>query len=170
MFRMFGRLLLVASVTWLIPEARAADMESALRCAENDNESQRLACYDQIFRLPARTEQARSSPIVPATGGAAAAPGEHEFRDFGLSEAEKRRNADLPTALDSISVTIQSVSRRQTGEQVFKTKEGQVWVEVEPSPRVRVEHGEIVTIRRGALNSYMLVTSRRAGTKVLRVN
>ncbi len=170
MFRALGILLLLASVTSLSPVARAADTESAPRCAEIETDTQRLACYDQLFGAPARTKQAESAVTAPATASALAALGENDRRDFGLSEADKRRNVNLPTAPDSISVTIQSVSRRPTGEQIFKTEDGQVWVEVEPSSQLRVQPGETVTIRKAALGSYVLVTSKRAGAKVRRLN
>jgi hypothetical protein len=75
----------------------------------------------------------------------------------------------MPTAADSIIVTIKSIGRRATGEQVFQTADDQTWVEVEPTSRVRVEPGETVTIRKAALGSYLLVTSGRVGTKVRRV-
>jgi hypothetical protein len=170
MFRTFGTLLLVASVTLLSPGARATDTESARRCAEIASDTSRLACYDWLFAPPTRTEQAKSSSTAPTTGSGWAAVGEDARRDFGLSEADKKRNGDLPISPGSISVTIQAISRRPTGEQIFKTNEGQVWVETESSSRVRVEPGETVTIRKAALGSYMLVTSKRAGAKVRRVN
>jgi hypothetical protein len=167
MFRTVGIFLLVASITLSGPGARAADIESARRCAEIQNDADRLACYDRIFVLRGPATHAESSATVQATGRASSTVGDDAHRDFGLSEAQKPSTS---IAADSITVTIQSVGRRPTGEQVFKTTDGQVWVQLEPSSRVRVEPGETVTIRKAALGSYTLVTSTKVGAKVRRVN
>ena len=142
MFRTLGTLLLVASATWPGSGARAADTESAPQCAQIETDAQRLACYDQLFGAPVRTGKVEASVITPATATAPVAVGETDRRDFGLNEADKRRNVNLPAAPESVTVTIQSVDRRPTGEQVFKTREGQTWVEVEPSSRLRVAPGD----------------------------
>jgi Protein of unknown function (DUF3121). len=167
--------LLVGSVTVLCAGLRAADLQPAQQCADIAVDIDRLACYDRRFPPSARSSPApaTTSPsraADPATHEAAAAVGADARRDFGLSEADKRRHQGLPTDADSISVTIQSISRRLTGEQVFETTEGQVWVEIEATSHVRLKPGETVTIRRAALGSYVLVTSKRAGTKVRRSN
>jgi hypothetical protein len=167
MFRTVGRFLFVASIALPSPGARAADTESARRCAEIENDVDRLACYDRLFVPPGSATYAQSSSTAPATDGARSPVGDDAHREFGLSEAQKPAKS---TAADSITVTIQSIDRRPTGEQVFRTTEGQVWVELEPSSRVRVEPGATVTIRKAALGSYTLVTSTKVGAKVRRVN
>ena len=170
MFQTFGTFALVTSVVLLSPGVHAADTESARHCAEIASDASRLACYDGVFRPPAGTDRAESSSAAPAMRSAPMAVGEDAQRNFGLSEADKQRTAGLPAAPDSVNLTIQSIGRRPTGEQLFYTKEGQVWVELEPSSRVHVKPGETVTIRKAALGSFMLVTSKRVGTKVRRVN
>lgn len=163
-------LLLVASAACFTHCARAADAEAARGCAEIGNDAERLACYDRFYRPTARPEPAGPLPTAPDAGGSPATVGANDFREFGLSETDKRRALNLPAGPDSINLTIESVSRRPTGEQVFRTTEGQVWVEVEPYSRVRVGSGDPVTIRKGAIGSYVLVTASRAGTKVRRLN
>jgi hypothetical protein len=170
MFRKIGPLALLTSVTWFNPGALAQDAQPAQRCAEIESDARRLACYDGIFGPPARTAPAELPSTLPLTDSASTGLVERDFRDFGLSEADKRRNTNLPAAPDSISLTIESVGRWPTGEQIFRTREGQVWVEAEPYSRVRVGPGDPVTIRKGAIGSYVLVTSSRAGTKVRRLN
>jgi hypothetical protein len=159
MLRTIGKLLLAAFV--IVPAmAGAADAESAPPCTSIESDADRLACYDRLFkRAPAGHSRAATDVAVA----------EETRRDFGLSEAERRRNANQPAPPRGISVTIQSIGRRPTGEQIFHTSDGQTWVEVEPSTRVRVQPGETITIREAALGSYLLVTSTRVGTKVRRV-
>jgi hypothetical protein len=180
MFRTRGTLLFLASFALLSPAAQGAEAAAVPGCAQIAADAERLACYDLLFGSPARTGQAEPSfngqavsslaVAAPTTASAVAPSVEDERRQFGLSEADKRRNENLPAAPDSISVTIESVSRRPTGEQIFRTQEGQTWVEVEPSSRLRVQPGETVTIRKAALGSYVLVTSSRVGAKVKRLN
>ena len=167
MFRTVGIFLLVASITLSSPGARAADTESARRCAEIQNDADRLACYDRLFMLRGPATHAESSATDQATGRASPTVGDDAHRDFGLSEAQKPSTS---IAADSITVTIQSIDRRPTGEQVFRTTDGQVWLELEPSSRVRVTPGETVTIRKAALGSYTLVTYTKVGAKVRRVD
>ncbi len=159
----------------------ATDPAGARECAGIEADVQRLACYDRAFgRTPISTETMGAGDTSDkAAGAAAAAPspsGVDQARrredDFGLSDQEKRARAEdraEPKPLDSISATVKSVSRRPTGEQLFYLDDGQVWMEVEAYARTRVKAGEVVTIRRGALGSYMLVTTSRVATHVRRL-
>jgi hypothetical protein len=167
MARTVGYLFLVISVTLLGPVARSTDTDPARGCAEIANDTHRLACYDRLFVPTTSSEPAKSSSTAPAAATESTVVGSDALRDFGLSEAQRPAKT---TAADSITVTIQSIDRRPTGEQVFKTTEGQVWVELEPSSRVRVQPGQTVTIRKAALGSYMLVTPTKVGAKVRRVH
>ena len=62
-----------------------------------------------------------------------------------------------------------SVSRRPTGEQAFILDNGQIWLETESSTAVRTQPGDIVTVRKGALGSYLLVTPKKVATHVRRI-
>jgi hypothetical protein len=184
MTRSFGESLFVVASLLVglafVNVVRADNQSAARRCAEIATDLDRLACYDGLFATPPRPNDIKSPVPVNTDAPAAAVPttiaataahaSDDPRRDFGLSEADKQRQGNLPAAPDSISVTIQFTDRQSTGEQVFKTQDGQVWVEIEPSSRVRVEPGETVMIRKAALGSYMLVTSKRVGVKVRRVN
>jgi hypothetical protein len=159
---------------------QGAGPRDAHDCVGLDDDARRLACYDEALGRVRPSADATSSagPVADtAAGGAAtasatAAPSQPRREDFGLSDQEKRARAEQraePKPIESISAAVQSVSRRPTGEQLFVLDDGQVWMELEAYARTRVKPGDTVTIRRGALGSYMLVTPNRVATHVRRL-
>lgn len=167
---------------WMLG-AHAADGDSPQQCAAIGNDLERLACYDRIFRAPAGTSPATAAAATTAVAAAAttavapaattavapavAAPPD----DFGLTEAAKRAR-DPQRAKEemseSITGTVAAVGRRPAGELVVTLDNGQVWTQVEVDQRARVAAGDTVTIKRGALSSYLLVTASRYATRVRR--
>jgi hypothetical protein len=171
--------------------AGANAQATAATCADVADDLQRLACYDRAFgrkatpvtpdARPAMTSQASTAATgttgtaTAAAGATAAAAGEPRRttrEDFGLSEQEQRARAERraePRPIESITATVRSVARRPSGEQVFVMADGQSWMELEAYARTRVRAGDEVTIRRGALGSFMLVTPGRVATHVRRL-
>ncbi|NJD32642.1 MAG: hypothetical protein FIB04_12245 [Gammaproteobacteria bacterium] len=113
-----------------------------------------------------------AAPQVEATEAANAAAAEKARREFGLSEAGKRALEPAKTAEahpDSISGKVASVGRRAGGEAVVTLEDGQVWAEIQANPLLVVKPGEVVTIRKASLGSYMLVSAKRVATHVRRI-
>ena len=161
----------VAALALGVTDVSAGESDAARRCAAIAGNAERLACYDAVFGPPAAE---RPDATVQATSqvAEAAEPDGAALRDFGLSEADKRRESAKREGTgqpESITATVQSIGRRPTGEQVVTTTDGQVWVEVEAYSRARPQPGETVVIRKAALGSFTLVTSKGIGTKVRRV-
>jgi len=159
--------------------AQGADTAASHPCAGIDEDSARLACYDRTFgRGPASAKPATAAavPVAAAAGTAAAIPAADAAakaqREFGLSETGKRAlddNKSVPQEPESLTATVKSASRRPTGEQVFVLENGQVWVETATFTAARVQPGDAVTVRKGALGSYLLVTPKRVATHVRRL-
>ena len=134
----------------------AAD-EAQHPCAHVRNDTDRLACYDQAFGKPAASAAA-SSP----------APKEQ----FGFTEKEMARNTGqsaAPAAPDSVTAAIKSLDRRRDGKFVVTLDNAQVWAQSEINSQADVQAGDAITVRRGALGSYLLVTKAGIGTRVKRV-
>jgi hypothetical protein len=125
-------------------------------CAHVRNDTDRLACYDQAFGKP------------PAAAATSPAPNEQ----FGFTEKEMARNTGqsaAPAAPDSVTAAIKSLDRRRDGKFVVTLDNTQVWAQSEFNSQADVQVGDAITVRRGALGSYLLVTKAGIGTRVKRV-
>lgn len=148
----------------------------------------RLACYDAAFgqggQAPARGDAQPGSgttsvgaaavvpPAPPPPAGAAEASVVQGVQDFGLSEAQRqaRDGKDVDEkAPKSLEATVVKVASRPRGELVITLDNGQVWVQQEVDQRARVSAGDVVTIRKAALGSHLLVTAGGVATRVRRV-
>jgi hypothetical protein len=126
-------------------------------CAHVRNDTDRLACYDQAFGKPAES-----------TANAGAAPQVL----FGFTEKEVARNTGQgaeAAGLTSVSAAVTSLGRRRDGKFVVTLDNAQVWAQSEINSQADVEIGDTITVRRGALGSYLLVTKAGIGTRVRRV-
>lgn len=175
---------------WIFGAHAAGD--SPQLCAAIGDDAERLACYDRIFRAPAVTAPAAAKAasttvgaaattavapastavVAPAAATAVAPAAATPPDDFGLTEAAKRAR-DPERAKDenseSVTATVAAVARRPAGELLVTLDSGQVWTQVDVDQRARVSAGDTVTIKRGALSSYLLVTESRYATRVRRV-
>ncbi len=122
-------------------------------CAQVRDNTDRLACYDQAFGKP--TEPV-AAPAVK----------------FGFSEQELARNtaqSSTPAAPTSITAAVTSIDLRHDGKFVVTLDNSQVWSQSEINSQADVRVGDTVTVRQGALGSYLLVTKAGIGTRVRRV-
>jgi hypothetical protein len=151
-------------------------------CALIEADDKRLSCYDAHFRgrkvevqSPERAGQEERSPLAagppadgsltpgravepepraPAAGAKVRAPEE----EFGLTPAqlaERDREDSSAPELDQLEARVASLERTGAGHFVLTLDNGQRWIEVAPSQRVRFRAGESVTIRRAALGSFL---------------
>jgi hypothetical protein len=123
-------------------------------CASVRDDTERLTCYDQVFGKPAEP--------VAATPKA----------QFGFTEQEVARNTGQSagsTTPSSVRATITSLDRRRDGKFVVTLDNTQVWSQSEFNSQADVDIGDTITVRRGALGSYLLVTKAGIGTRVRRV-
>jgi len=122
-------------------------------CTNVRDNTDRLACYDQAFGKPAEPVAA------PET-------------QFGYTEQEAKRQSGKPEEPEgpkSISAAVTSLDRQRDGKFVVTLDNAQVWSQSEHNSQADVAVGDTVTVRRGALGSYLLVTKAGIGTRVKRV-
>jgi hypothetical protein len=123
-------------------------------CAEVRDDAQRLACYDQAFGKHANPDAAKPEG------------------QFGFTEQEVARNTGQsaePATPTSVTATVKSLDHRRDGKFVVTLDNAQVWSQSEFNSQADVEIGDTITVRRGALGSYLLVTKAGIGTRVRRV-
>lgn len=173
-------------VAWTVP---AAASESGHACASIADDQRRLACYDEAFGQPVSVVPTVAAPAVassaavagsgtPAVASAAAVSSAATTgavdpqADFGLSEQAKVARDPEKAKLtnpDSITATVTEVGKRPRGEFIVTLDNGHVWMQSETNSRARLAVGDTVTIKKGALASYLLITPSKVATRVKRV-
>jgi phospholipase A1 len=122
---------------------------AALRqCAIISNALERLACYDRLAGRAA-TPPAAAAPPVAAPPAARPPPAE----EFGLSPAQRPAVIERP---QSISARIVAFGRSANARPTLKLDNGQLW-ELDAADAL-LAVGDAVTIRHGALTSFLLDT------------
>jgi hypothetical protein len=166
--KMRARFLLgVAAALLIAGPARAAEPATAagfLACAAETDDARRLACFDAAVGQA----QAASGKTLPTI---AVAPLSQEER-FGLRgelKQEKAQKVPELQELEQLQAQVTSVSRKPHGELVVTLENGQTWAEIQTNTGARVKAGDRVTIKPGALGSFLLVAPNGRSTKVTRV-
>lgn len=146
--------------------------EALLACADEPDDPRRLRCFDAVVAglrtAPAApTASASAAPSVPAPvaapeTSAAAASAEDRFGARG--DLKREKHADL----SEISATVTAVSTKPYGGLVVTLDNEQVWAEITSGSKLKLKPGDAVKIERGALGSYVLITSNGRSSKVAR--
>jgi hypothetical protein len=140
-------------------------------CAAIAAPGARLACYDALAgRAPDRTSTADAAapaaPVAPTAATSAAtarpatpaapAPATNDTQNFGLSAYQLHPTPAGPPALQAhIEKLIGDVG---SGRPTVVLEGGQTWVLTELLDDPRLGPGDLVTIKRGALGSYVMMT------------
>jgi hypothetical protein len=151
----------------LVSSARADEPGGPHECAAIENASARLACYDRWFTPPVTPAEAPEDDDGTAVAGPASSPADQ----FGLTRAqiEAREPEHHEQRLDRIEARVTGIRYPSTGERIITLDNGQVWRQTEATVRGPVREGDLVTIRRGALGSFKLVTPGGASLGVRRI-
>jgi hypothetical protein len=134
------------------------------QCAEINEPSKRLACYDQVAERPAaagaalpkdssaaKVAPAASAPGAAVASAAAAAPPPKE--SFGLYTAE---HPAAPKVEALITGKVISIGISSSGRSTVTLEGDQVW-ELDSADPV-LKNGDAVTVKRGTLGSFILTT------------
>jgi len=138
------------------------DPANALRaCAAIDAPADRLACYDRVSGRNARDSgpRAAAAPAVapaPTLPAPKAVPAPAPTGSFGLYAAE---HPVPPPAAASLTGRVQALGRSSLGRSTVTLDNGALWELDDDDPLLAV--GDVVTIRRAALQSFILETPTR---------
>lgn len=114
-------------------------------CAQVHDDGDRLACYDNAFGKPANAK-----------------PDEQ----FGLPPKQPSPATSAP---ETVTASVTAIRLLHDGKFVVTLDNAQVWSQSEINSQADVRVGDSVTVRRGALKSYLLVTKAGIATRVKRV-
>lgn len=146
------RFVILAGLSSLtIPQAFAGAVSvpaaQLARCAAIAAAAQRLSCYDAL-----------AASVLPARAAARS-----DASSFGLPPAR----AALAQGPPSIHARLQGVTADPYGDTVVQLDNGQTWKVQQPD--VPLWRGESVTIRHGALGSFLMKTPDRRSYRVERL-
>jgi hypothetical protein len=158
LWRITRALLAVLAVAFVrAPLAPAAEIPEGLaRCADVADNLERLTCYDR--QNPPR----RAGAVKPDA-------------DFGANdELMRKRQADGVASAaargpDRITAKVTRISVASTGDTLVELDNGQVWQQTQSRLETIAALGDEVTVSRGALGSYFMVSKSRLSTRVKRV-
>lgn len=141
----------------------AGPSKSSHACAAVASPEERLACYDAAF-----------PPTVDPVAEAAAreAAQERARQDFGLNRVQLREREPerfRDETPDRIEAKVAGISQRPSGERVVTLDNGQVWLLTEATSKGPLAAGDQVSIKAGAMGSFLLVTPGRATLRARRI-
>jgi hypothetical protein len=161
-----GTLLLIG-LCCTAPVSEAQAPEALRACLTEKSDALRLSCYDREMARLEHHEDVAPSPVA-ATGPATETAEERfGFRGTVAREATDREKA-AAGELEQLQGKIVGISSRPRGERVVTLSNNQVWVQKSADVKIRLKVGDEVTIKSGALGSFLLFSSGQA-TRVTRV-
>lgn len=143
-------------------------LEAVYACANQTDQAARLACYDSAV---AALRGAQTSGEVVAIDRGNVERMQRDSFGFNLPSLGNL----LPqvghddNVVDRVETTVARMTLSGTGRTTFRMEDGQVWTQVDPERVYNVRVGDVVTIRRAAMGSFMISSPRGgAGIRVRR--
>jgi hypothetical protein len=142
--------------------AAAADpLANIRRCAAESDAAQRLACYDEQFRV-----LDAQAPTQPKSAAEESALAEQRFGMNG--QVERREPTTQAPKIEKLTSRISAVGYKPHGEAIIKLENGQVWEEADGEEPVNLKIGDEVTIDTGVMGAYWLQYGKHASVRVKR--
>jgi hypothetical protein len=139
------------------PEATPELLDRVYQCAALTDDAGRLACYDGAVE---RLRSAERQGEIVAVDSQRAETVQRESFGFHLPNLTGLLPRANNAALEQVETQVERVLSIGQGRHRFVLANGQSWVQVESRGVGNVRAGDTVAVRRAALGSFMLVSSR----------
>jgi hypothetical protein len=160
-------------------------------CAGIAGPDARLACYDTLAgraadravpaaaptptsaatptaaAMPTAAVVATTPPTAPASPAAPAPTAASDARDFGFTRAQLHATAVGPAAIEA---RIARIIDNRAGRAYVVLDNGQTWAFTDADEDARLGPGDPVTIQRGSLGSFLMVTQAKRSYHVRRTH
>ncbi|WP_417763406.1 hypothetical protein [Shewanella sp.] len=151
--------LAMLSVGFTLP-AMASVEQSLQQCVQITNDTQRLACFDELS-ASINTANIQIEVATPATSSVPS-PSSSAVDRFGAKPKEAINEPD------EIKLTVASINKSPRGALIITFENGQIWRQLQ-AQRYRLRPGDKVTIEKAALGSFLLrAEGRNQSTRVQR--
>jgi len=154
-----------AGATAFAATAAGALQDALAQCAVIAGRDERLACYDALAsQHPVPAASAIAAATADGVTGLPVVPAESERpEDFGLNPVQR----GLPQGhVSSIAAHVSGFSHSKQGRIQVELDNGQAWELDEADPLLAP--GDVVTIRRALLGSYVMMTASKRSHRVRR--
>tara|TARA_B100000676_G_scaffold46713_1_gene45355 strand:- start:816 stop:1322 length:507 start_codon:yes stop_codon:yes gene_type:complete len=143
--------------------------EKITNCTDIEDPSERLNCYDSLFRKEEiREDTVLIKPIETET--------KPEIQVKAIEQTKKERSFGLPVRADKsnddfqIRDKISKVSQLASLRVDFVLENGQKWRSIEKIRRVRIKPGQEITVSEGFVSGYVLkVVDKKISIRVKRI-
>ena len=148
--------------------------EGLIGCMDESESLQRLSCYDrEMARLSSTTNNVSSADTEDRTTADAGAitAGDPESRPVKSDDIvqEKPQADEMPPQGAKLTAAIIKISTKRYGELILSLDNGQVWAEKIPNRSMRLNVGDLVSIRQGRFGGYRLSGRGNRSTEVIRI-
>ncbi|MGC8518827.1 MAG: hypothetical protein ACP5P4_09910 [Steroidobacteraceae bacterium] len=168
-----------SSAAWASTRPPPRWAAALLACRRVSHDAARLACFDRqsaaLAGMLAKGAALRPAdhPAAPVASAAGAPPDLSPSRTFGLAPAQiaarEAAVAKLPRQLKHIVSRIVVLQRTADDRDIFTLANHQVWAQLNAGGGLFARVGDVVTISRGWLGSYLLSLPSRRSCKVTRI-
>lgn len=138
--------LAMLSVSFTLP-AMASVEQSLQQCVQITNDTQRLACFDELS-ASINTANIQIEVATPATSSVPSPSGSAVDR-FGAKPKEAINEPD------EIKLTVASINKSPRGALIITFENGQIWRQVEVE-RFTLYSGNNVIIKKAAFGSFLM--------------
>ena len=155
--------------------------DSAFNCAKIDSDKERLACYDNIFKIKEDLNEELAledliksdEKLLTETKKSPAKIDKKQIAEFGLTDNQKKA-ANIEVEKITIATSISSVIKSAGGKTRFKLENNQLWESqsvLSSIKRINFKNKNEIIIEESTLGGFWMINKRsKVRIKVKRVS